>query len=283
MGADLFNEPWWSYVGGSPRSARLWPRPLDRDCSPSTPASLLRSRPTTRTGSSSFRTRVAGTTAPIRVCASRHCCRASRRECKKRGVPPPRQLHQVQDFLRWGSPCITPLHHTDACLSQPRAAWVLPHNSVLPKFKPGCTLATSPIPTWRKHAFPGLAKQNGVSWTFWAYCNPWRPMTMMDYSTNRPISVVKNALDSGLDGPAGPNQLPVASFTSSVTDQQVVFNGSASSDPDGSVASWSWNFGDGRSGTGATTTVTYPSGGTVAHRDRQSRGHRVHIFDDHGC
>ena len=110
--------------------------------------------------------------------------------------------------------------------------------------------------------FVDWAKQNGVSWTFWAYSNPYRPMTMNDYATNRPITVVKDALDSGLDGPPGPNQPPVASFTSSVNDLQVAFNGSASSDPDGTVDSWSWNFGDGRTGTGANASVTYPSSGT---------------------
>jgi PKD repeat protein len=35
------------------------------------------------------------------------------------------------------------------------------------------------------------------------------------------------------------------------------FDGSASTDPDGSVASWSWDFGDGTLGTGAVTSHTY--------------------------
>ncbi len=55
---------------------------------------------------------------------------------------------------------------------------------------------------------------------------------------------------------------PTASFTSSVDRLAVSFNGSASVDPDGSIASYSWNFGDSTSGTGATPTHTYAAAGT---------------------
>lgn len=40
---------------------------------------------------------------------------------------------------------------------------------------------------------------------------------------------------------------------------EVVFDGSASSDPDGSIASYSWDFGDGSSGKGRTIRHTYMS------------------------
>ncbi len=58
------------------------------------------------------------------------------------------------------------------------------------------------------------------------------------------------------------NQPPTASFTFSCTDLTCSFNGSASSDPDGSISSYAWNFGDASTGTGATTSKTYASGGT---------------------
>jgi len=48
-----------------------------------------------------------------------------------------------------------------------------------------------------------------------------------------------------------------------VTGSPVVFNGTGSSDPDaGQVLTYSWNFGDGGSGSGATPSHTYTSPGT---------------------
>ena len=58
------------------------------------------------------------------------------------------------------------------------------------------------------------------------------------------------------------NANPTASFTFSCAFQKCNFDGTASSDPDGTVASWLWNFGDGTTGTGSTTSHTYAAGGT---------------------
>ncbi len=58
------------------------------------------------------------------------------------------------------------------------------------------------------------------------------------------------------------NQPPVAAFTPSVTNLAASFDGSASSDPDGTIASYAWDFGDGATGTGATATHTYASAST---------------------
>jgi PKD repeat protein len=64
--------------------------------------------------------------------------------------------------------------------------------------------------------------------------------------------------------PPPPNQPPVASFTSSCTNLACSFNGTGSSDPDGSVVSYAWDFGDGGSSTSSTPTHTFPAGGTFA-------------------
>ncbi|MGJ4844931.1 PKD domain-containing protein [Leifsonia sp. Le1] len=61
---------------------------------------------------------------------------------------------------------------------------------------------------------------------------------------------------------APPNQPPVAAFTSSVTNLGASFDGSTSNDPDGTIASYAWDFGDGATGTGATATHTYATGDT---------------------
>ncbi|MCW9018346.1 MAG: pre-peptidase C-terminal domain-containing protein [Kangiellaceae bacterium] len=63
-------------------------------------------------------------------------------------------------------------------------------------------------------------------------------------------------------GGGGGNQSPTASFTDSCTELACNFNGSGSSDPDGSIASYAWNFGDGNTATGATPSHTYASAGT---------------------
>ena len=43
--------------------------------------------------------------------------------------------------------------------------------------------------------------------------------------------------------------------------QAVQFDGTGSSDPDGTIVSYDWDFGDGNTGTGATPSHTYASAG----------------------
>lgn len=67
---------------------------------------------------------------------------------------------------------------------------------------------------------------------------------------------------AGGSTPPPANQAPSASFTYSCAGLTCSFDGSASSDPDGSIASYAWAFGDGSTGSGAATSHTYAAAGT---------------------
>ena len=110
-------------------------------------------------------------------------------------------------------------------------------------------------------AFLSWAKQNHVSWTFWAYVNPYRPMTVIDYTTNQVLSVVLNALETGQDLP-GSNASPVASFTNTCSALSCSFDATGSTDPDGSVVAYAWTFGDGTTSALSAPAHTYPAAGT---------------------
>lgn len=58
------------------------------------------------------------------------------------------------------------------------------------------------------------------------------------------------------------NSPPVASFTFSCNRLTCSFDGSASHDNDDGIVMWSWNFGDGTSGSNPTTTHSYFTPGT---------------------
>jgi PKD repeat protein len=61
-----------------------------------------------------------------------------------------------------------------------------------------------------------------------------------------------------------PNQAPTAAFTTDVDDLLLTVDGTGSNDPDGTIASYVWAFGDGttKTTTTPTTTHTYAAGGT---------------------
>jgi PKD repeat protein len=64
---------------------------------------------------------------------------------------------------------------------------------------------------------------------------------------------------------AGPAQPPIASFTHSggpIAGQLVTFDASQSNDPDGTILGYSWNYGDGSTGTGKFPFHAYAASGT---------------------
>jgi len=75
------------------------------------------------------------------------------------------------------------------------------------------------------------------------------------------VQTVAQAL--GNTAPPPVNQTPTAAFTSMAQNLTVSFDGSTSTDPDGTVASYSWDFGDGSAaGTGAKPQHIYAAAGT---------------------
>ncbi len=86
--------------------------------------------------------------------------------------------------------------------------------------------------------------------------------THLNYHATANISFDLTATATTSAGGPAPNQSPVARFTSSVTGLGAAVDGSASSDPDGSIASYAWDYGDQTTGTGATAAHTYAAAGT---------------------
>ncbi|WP_028047338.1 LamG domain-containing protein [Cellulomonas sp. URHE0023] len=79
------------------------------------------------------------------------------------------------------------------------------------------------------------------------------------YSTALPAGVVLQHFQIGTN--TVPNLVPVAAFTKTVTDLSIHLDGSTSSDPDGTIASYSWAFDDGTTLTGAVVDHAYTTPG----------------------
>lgn len=85
------------------------------------------------------------------------------------------------------------------------------------------------------------------------------------YMSTAGRGIVYGEIEGGTDPEQPVNNKPVASLsatpTSGTAPLEVQFNGSQSSDPDGDALTYSWDFGDGSSGAGATVNHTYTTAG----------------------
>jgi len=61
---------------------------------------------------------------------------------------------------------------------------------------------------------------------------------------------------------AAANVPPLAAFSVTCNGVTCVFDATASNDPDGNIASYAWDFGDGQNASGASVTHTFAGGGT---------------------
>lgn len=100
--------------------------------------------------------------------------------------------------------------------------------------------------------------------TTWGNNGTWFAGTVDEvavYPTALSADVVASHHSLGTTGKAT-NVAPVATYTAAATFLDVALDASASTDRDGSIASWDWTFGDGSSGSGATTAHSYAAAGT---------------------
>lgn len=79
-------------------------------------------------------------------------------------------------------------------------------------------------------------------------------------TNNHMVYSLLSGSDGGDDGTS--NNPPTATFTVDCTDLTCNFDGSGSSDSDGSVDSYSWDFGDGNTASGSAVSHSYGSDGT---------------------
>jgi PKD repeat protein len=116
----------------------------------------------------------------------------------------------------------------------------------------------------------------GGNWTGQGTVPDSQGVTYVDVSTSPDQSQIYFVWDAGGEvwcnmgatgpPPPPPPGYPVASFVFSPTSGSapltVTFDASASYDPDGSIVGYSWNFGDGATGSGRVTSHTYTADGT---------------------
>ena len=81
-------------------------------------------------------------------------------------------------------------------------------------------------------------------------------VTPISTATNTAGTPIPTVASPGLPAIV-PDQGPSAAFTATQSGASVSFNASGSTDPDGSVASYSWSFGDGTSVTTSAPTITH--------------------------
>ena len=95
-----------------------------------------------------------------------------------------------------------------------------------------------------------------------------------DQVTGAPIAV---AAEGPFPLAITPDQSPTAAFTPPAATilQPTPFSSAGSSDPDGTISSYAWAFGDGATGTGVETTHTYATAGEYSVK--------LSVVDNEGC
>jgi PKD repeat protein len=99
--------------------------------------------------------------------------------------------------------------------------------------------------------------------TTWGSSSPWFDGVIDEYAVyDIALSPATISQHYVLGAPPLPNLTPSAAFTFETLGKLASFDASGSSDVDGTIASYAWDFGDGASGTGVTPTHSYTASGT---------------------
>jgi PKD repeat protein len=103
--------------------------------------------------------------------------------------------------------------------------------------------------------------------------------TYLSGSATTPVMVSFDNLIATTTAPAPPNEAPVAAFTTSTANLNVSVDASGSTDSDGTITSYAWDFGDGQTGSGVTASHSYTAAGnymvTLTVTDNQSATNAV--------
>jgi DNA-binding beta-propeller fold protein YncE len=101
------------------------------------------------------------------------------------------------------------------------------------------------------------------------------PINLVSGKVGTPISIKESAV-FGIA--ITPDQSPIPAFAAPsnvFAGTPASFSGAASTDPDGSIASWKWAFGDSGTATGPTPSHTYQAAGTYSAK--------LSVVDNEGC
>ena len=139
-------------------------------------------------------------------------------------------------------------------------------NAGMKLYVDGEQVAQNPSVTVGEHLSRGLWSIGGDTLASW----PSRPTSDYFNGDIDEVAVYRKALSAsriaahyaaGSNGQPQ-NAAPVAAFTSTKNNLQVSVDAGGSSDSDGTIQSYAWDFGDGASGTGKTASHTYTGPGT---------------------
>lgn len=110
-----------------------------------------------------------------------------------------------------------------------------------------------------------------------AYVATGEAIVPIDLTTGVAGTPIARTGDGAFQLVVAPDQSPTAVFTPPSATQAIpaIFSGAASTDPDGSIASYSWAFGDGGTTLGMTASHTYGAPGTYKAQ--------LSVVDDEGC